>query len=102
MYVSGSEFHNNLLAMSGIFETKKNGFQRTINVLEVTGNKYFFGAKAKFFSIQSNVNSKSRLNFLQSTHMSKFGNLLQQTMSSLQNMRNWQVYQSFTDINKKL
>ena len=23
MYVSGSEFHNNLLAMSGIFETKK-------------------------------------------------------------------------------
>ena len=62
MYFSGSEFHNNRLAMSGIFETK-NGFQRTINVLEVTGNKYFFGAKAKFFSIQSNVNSKSRLIF---------------------------------------
>ena len=34
--------------------------------------------------------------------MSKFGNLLQQTMSSLQNMSNWQLYQSFTDINKKL
>ena len=48
MYFSGNEFHNNLLAMSGIFETKKNGFQRTINVLEVTGNKYFFGAKANF------------------------------------------------------
>ena len=63
MYFSGSEFHNNLLAMSGIFETKKNGFQRTINVLEVTGNKYFFGAKAKYFSIQSNVNSKSPLIF---------------------------------------
>ena len=31
--------------------------------MEVTGNKYFFGAKAKFFSIESNVNSKSRLNF---------------------------------------
>ena len=31
--------------------------------MEVTRNKYFFGAKAKFFSIQSNVNSKSRLNF---------------------------------------
>ena len=34
--------------------------------------------------------------------MSKFGNLLQQTMSSLQNMSNWQLYQSFTDMNKKL
>ena len=62
MYFSGSEFHNNLLAMSGIFETKK-WFPKDDNVLEVTGNKYFFGAKAKFFSIQSNVNSKSRLIF---------------------------------------
>ena len=31
--------------------------------MEVTGNKYFFGAKAKFVSIQSNVNSISRLIF---------------------------------------
>ena len=34
--------------------------------------------------------------------MLKFGNLLQQTMSSLENMSNWQLYQSFTDINKTL
>ena len=34
-----------------------------INILEVTGNKYLFGAKAKFFGIQSNVNSTSRLIF---------------------------------------
>ena len=32
-------------------------------MLEVTGNKYVFGAKAKFFSIQSNENSTSRLIF---------------------------------------
>ena len=30
-------------------------------MLEVTGNKYLFEAKAKFFSIKSNVNSTSRL-----------------------------------------
>ena len=29
--------------------------------------------------------------------MSKFGNLLQQTMPSLENMSNWQLYQSFTE-----
>ena len=100
MYFSGSEFHNKLLAMSGIFETKKKWFPKDDKHI---GSKYFFGAKAKFFSIQSNVNSKSRLiNFCQPTHMSKFRNLLQQTMSSLQNMSNWQLYQSFTDINNKL
>ena len=63
MYFSGSEFHNKLLAMSGIYETKKNGFERNTNILEVTGNKYLFGAKAKFFGTQSNVNSTSRLIF---------------------------------------
>ena len=31
--------------------------------MEVTGNIDFFGAKAKFFRIQSNVNSTSRLIF---------------------------------------
>ena len=64
MYFSGSEFHNKFLVMSGIFKTKKlfsKGIK--INMLEVTGNKYFFGAKAKFFGIQSNVNSTSRLIF---------------------------------------
>ena len=30
-------------------------------MLEVIGNKFFFLAKAKFFSIQSNVNSKLHL-----------------------------------------
>ena len=81
MYFSGSDFHNNRLAMSGIFKTKKNGFERKINILEVTGNKYVFGAKAKRkFNIA--------LNFWQPAHMSKFGNLLQQTMSSLENMSN--------------
>ena len=30
-------------------------------MLEVTGNKYLFGAKAKFFGIRSNVHSTSRL-----------------------------------------
>ena len=63
MYFSGSEFHNKLLAMRGIFIKQKNGFERKINILEVTGNKYFFGAKAKFFNIQSNLNSTSRLIF---------------------------------------
>ena len=48
MYFSGSEFHNKLLAMSGIFKTKKIGFERKINILEVTGNKYFFGEKLNF------------------------------------------------------
>ena len=85
MYFSGSVFDNNLLAMSAIFKTKKNGFERKINILEVTGNKYVFGAKAKFFSIQSNENVDIALNFWQPAHMSKFGNLLQQTMSSLEN-----------------
>ena len=47
--------------MSVIFKTKKNGFESKINILKVTGNKYFFGAKAKFFSIQSNVDSTSHL-----------------------------------------
>ena len=88
MYFSGSEFHNKPLAMSGIFKTKK---------LVSKGNKHigsnrneiFFGAKAKFFDIQSNVNSTSRLIKLwQSTHTSKFGHLLQKTMSSLENMIN--------------
>ena len=32
-------------------------------MLEVTGNKYVFGTKAKFFSIQSNENSTWRLIF---------------------------------------
>ena len=63
MYFSGSEFHNNRLAMNGIFKTKKNGFEKKINILEVTGNKYLFGAKANFFGIQSNENSTSRLIF---------------------------------------
>ena len=31
MYFSGSEFHNKLLAMSGIFKTK-NGFERKVNI----------------------------------------------------------------------
>ena len=51
MHFSGSEFHNKRLAMSGIFKTKKIGFERKINILEVTGNKYLFGAKAEFFGI---------------------------------------------------
>ena len=100
MYFSGSEFHNKLLAMSGIFIKQKNGFERKINILEVTGNKYFFGAKAKFFNIQNKRKFNIALNFWQPTRMSKFGNLLQQTMSSLENMSNCQLYQSFTDINK--
>ena len=62
MYFSGSEFHHKVLAMGGILK-KKIGFEREINILEVTGNKYLFGAKGKFFSIQSNVNSTSRLIF---------------------------------------
>ena len=55
MYFSGSEFHNKLLATSGIFKSKTIGFERKINILGVTGNKYLFGAKAKFFGIQLNV-----------------------------------------------
>ena len=47
MYFSGSEFHNKLLAISGIFKTKNN-FERKINILEVTGNKYFLEQKLDF------------------------------------------------------
>ena len=73
MYFSGSEFHNKFLAMTGIFK-KKIGFERKINILEVTGNKDFFGAKAKFFSIQLKCEFNIALNFWQPTRMSKFGN----------------------------
>ena len=55
MYFSGSEFHNNLLAMSGIFETKK-WFPKDDKRIGSNRKQIFFGAKAKFFSIQSNVN----------------------------------------------
>ena len=84
------------------FLKQKKWFERKINILEVTGNKYFFGTKAKFFSIQSNSKFNIALNFWQPTYMSKFENFLQQTMSSLENTNNWQLYQYFTDINKKL
>ena len=85
MYFSGSEFYDKLLAMSGIYKTN---FERKINILEVTGNKYLFGAKASFFGVQIKRKLNIALNFWQLTHMSKFGNLLQQTMSSLQNIVN--------------
>ena len=62
MYFSGSEFHNKLLAMSGIFETK-NWFQKEGKHIGNNMKQRFFGAKVKFFRIQSNVNSASRLIF---------------------------------------
>ena len=62
MYLSGSEFHNKLLAMSGIFKTKK-WFRKEDKHIGSSRKQIFFGAKAKFFSIQSNVNSTSRLIF---------------------------------------
>ena len=88
MYFSGSEFHNKLLAMSGIFNNKI-GFESKINILEVTGNKYPFGAKAKFFSIQSNVNSASRLIFVNPLACQSLEICLnKRCMSSLENMSN--------------
>ena len=49
---SGNEFDNNLLVMSGIFKTKKNSLERTINILEGTGNKfkYFLEQKLNFLA----------------------------------------------------
>ena len=48
MYFSGSEYHNKFLALSGIFKTKKIGLEKKINILEVTGNKYFLEQKLNF------------------------------------------------------
>ena len=49
MYFSGSEFHNKLLAMSGIFKTKKLvSIERKINILEEIGNKYFLEQNLNF------------------------------------------------------
>ena len=59
MYFSGSEFPNKLLAMSGIFKTK-NWFRKEDKHIGSNRKQIFFGAKAKFFSMQSNVSSTSR------------------------------------------
>ena len=76
MYFSGSKFHSKLSAMSGIFKTKI-WFQKEDKHIGKNRKQIFFGAKAEFFSIQSNVNSTSRLIFGNPLTMSKFGNLLQ-------------------------
>ena len=83
---SGSEFHNKFSAMSGIFKTKKEWFRKEDKHTGSNRKQIFFGAKAKFFGIQSNVNSTSRSIF--GNPLTKFGNLLEQTMSSLENMIN--------------
>ena len=52
MYFSGSEFHNKLLAMSEVFKTK-NWFRKKDKHIGSNRKQIFFGAKPKFFRIQS-------------------------------------------------
>ena len=48
MYFSGSEFHNNLLAMSVFFKTKK-WFRKEDKHIGSNWKQIFFGTKAKLF-----------------------------------------------------
>ena len=84
------------------FLKQKNCFRKEYKHIGSNRKQVFFWSKSQIFQYSIKRKFNIALNFWQPTRMSKFGNLLQQTMSSLENMSNWQVYQSFTDINKKL